>query len=66
MGLRSKLGNVIIFEIHSEHQEYRALYGTGIAFLGLQTLCNQLIKCHTVRALHFLTKTLMGTTEDFI
>ena len=40
--------------------------GHCMVFLGLQTHCNQWIKCHTVVTLHFLTKTLMGTTEEFI
>ena len=62
----SKSGRVFIFDIHSEYHKCRALYGIGIAFLGLQTYCNQWIKCHTVVTLHFLTKTRMGATEDFI
>jgi hypothetical protein len=66
MGPCFKLGSVFIFDLPSEHQECRALYGISIAFLGLQTHCIQWIKCHTVMTFHFLTKTLMSTTGDFI
>jgi len=61
----SKSGKAFIFDIPSEYQECMALYGTGIAFLGLQRRCNQWIKCHTVMTIPVLTKTFMGTTEDF-
>jgi hypothetical protein len=62
----SKSGSIFVFDLPSEHQECRAQCGTSMAFLGLQTHCSHWIKCHTVMRFNFLTKTLKGTTEDFI